>query len=99
MGLFGKIRDMLTYEDDSEEVEPVKKEVSTVSIPAPLPEKEKIDFEIEEKEVKEELPKREERIKEEKPSFTIFTKKKKLEKKRNHIKVKKKYINLSHHQL
>ena len=27
MGLFGKIRDMLTYEDDSEEVEPVKKEV------------------------------------------------------------------------
>ena len=43
MGLFGKIRDMLTYEDDSEEVEPVKKEVSTVSIPAPLPEKEKID--------------------------------------------------------
>ena len=73
MGLFGKIRDMLTYEDDSEEVEPVKKEVSTVSIPAPLPEKEKIDFEIEENEVKEELPKREERIKEEKPSFTIFT--------------------------
>ena len=70
MGLFGKIRDMLTYEDDNEEVEPVKKEVSTVSIPAPLPEKEKIDFEIEEKE---ELPKREEKIKEEKPAFTIFT--------------------------
>ena len=70
MGLFGKIRDMLTYEDDNEEVKPVKKEVSTVSIPAPLPEKEKIDFEIEEKE---ELPKREEKIKEEKPAFTIFT--------------------------
>ena len=70
MGVFGKIRDMLTYEDDNEEVEPVKKEVSTVSIPAPLPEKEKIDFEIEEKE---ELPKREEKIKEEKPAFTIFT--------------------------
>ncbi len=70
MGLFGKIRDMLTYEDDNEEVEPVKKEVSTVSIPAPLPEKETIDFEIEEKE---DLPKREEKVKEEKPSFTIFT--------------------------
>ena len=28
MGLFGKIRDMLTYEDESEDVEPVKKEVS-----------------------------------------------------------------------
>lgn len=69
MGLFGKIRDMLTYEDDSEEVEPVKKEVSTVSIPAPLPEKEKIDFEIEEKKYIEE----EKAKKEEKPSFTIFT--------------------------
>ena len=70
MGLFGKKRDMLTYEDDSEEVEPVKKEVSTVSIPAPLPEKEKIDFKVEEKnseEVKEKVKK------EEKPSFTIFT--------------------------
>ena len=48
MGLFGKIRDMLTYEDESEDVEPVKKEVSTVSIPAPIEEKEKIDFEVEE---------------------------------------------------
>ena len=47
MGLFGKIRDMLTYEDESEDVEPVKKEVSTVSIPAPIEEKEKIDFEVE----------------------------------------------------
>ena len=47
MGLFGKIRDMLTYEDDSEEVEPVKKEVSTVSITAPLQEKEKIYFKVE----------------------------------------------------
>ena len=69
MGLFGKIRDMLTYEDESEDVEPVKKEVSTVSIPAPIEEKEKIDFEVEEKiEKKEELPKREE-----KTPFTIFT--------------------------
>ena len=59
MGLFGKIRDMLTYEDESEDVEPVKKEVSTVSIPAPIEEKEKIDFEVEEKiEKKDELPKR-----------------------------------------
>lgn len=69
MGLFGKIRDMLTYEDDSDEIEPVKKEISTVSIPAPAPEKEKIDFKVEEKKYDEE-----EKIKkEEKPSFTIFT--------------------------
>ena len=69
MRLFRKIRDMLTYEDESEDVEPVKKEVSTVSIPAPIEEKEKIDFEVEEKiEKKEELRKREE-----KKTFTIFT--------------------------
>lgn len=67
MGLFGKIRDMLTYEDEIDELEPVKKEVSTVSIPAPV--QEKVDFKLEEKEdVKEELPK-----KEEKTQFTIFT--------------------------
>lgn len=67
MGLFGKIRDMLTYEDEVDELEPVKKEVSTVSIPAPV--QEKVDFKLEEKEdVKEELPK-----KEEKTQFTIFT--------------------------
>ena len=65
MGLFGKIRDMLTYEDESEDIEPVKKEVSTVSIPAPIEEKKKIDFEVEERE---EPPK-----KEEKTPFTIFT--------------------------
>lgn len=69
MGLFGKIRDMLTYEDESDDVEPIKREVSTVSIPAPIEEKEKIDFELEEKEdIKEEVPKREE-----KTPFTIFT--------------------------
>lgn len=67
MGLFGKIRDMLTYEDEVDELEPVKKEVSTVSIPSPV--QEKVDFKLEEKEdVKEELPK-----KEEKTQFTIFT--------------------------
>ena len=65
MGLFGKIRDMLTYEDDNDDVEPVKKEVSTVSIPAPIEEKKKIDFEVEERE---EIPK-----KEEKTPFMIFT--------------------------
>lgn len=70
MGLFGKIRDMLTYEDESDDLEPVKKEVSTVSIPAPV--QEEVDFKIEEKEdVKEEV-KREVK-KEEKTPFTIFT--------------------------
>ena len=58
---------MLTYEDESEDIEPVKKEVSTVSIPAPI--EEKIDFKVEEREEqKEELPKRKEKI-----PFTIFT--------------------------
>lgn len=65
MGLFGKIRDMLTYEDEIDDIEPVKKEVSTVSIPSPV--EEKVDFEVKEN-IKEEPLK-----KEEKTPFTIFT--------------------------
>lgn len=82
MGLFSKIRDILTYEDEIDE-EPIKKEVTTVSIPSPEPEyKDDYDFELKEKE---EYDKPEEIVipikskqmpvinKEEKPSFTIFT--------------------------
>lgn len=53
MGLFSKLRDMLTYEDEVDEQDAVRKEVSTVEIPSPevVPEKKKaFDFEITEKE-------------------------------------------------
>lgn len=78
MGLFSKIRDILTYEDEVEE-EPIKKEVTTVSIPSPEPSEEykrNYDFDITEKE---EYVEPEEIIipvkptPKEKPAFTIFT--------------------------
>lgn len=75
MGLFSKIRDILTYEDEIEE--PIKKEVTTVSIPSPEPSEEyrkNYDFDITEKE---EYVEPEEVVipvkPKEKPAFTIFT--------------------------
>lgn len=71
MGLFSKIRDILTYEDETEEE--IKKEVTTVEIPSPEEEqsfKRNYDFDITEKEFEEEPVKKQVK---EKPAFTIFT--------------------------
>ena len=54
MGLFDKIKNMFTEEDDGEEKEPIKKEVFQVEIPAPKIEEKK-------EEIKEE-PKKEEKF-------------------------------------